>query len=658
MHELRNKKRKWRVMLCAVLALGVIIIAIAATAHLTNSNTSSNSVNLMKQPGFVALQEVIFQQSDWLKRYGTRLELSAYSALIKMVYQTYVSVHGTEAVSSGGYLTGITDWLLPLSLRLGFVLIACARYWLLAIALGYFWKTFTTKAYQGNNILGQTGNGRIFFSGIRVGLDKLHLSGAPDLQVRGLACPAKVSASVLAKSASLKTLDKYHARNKTTEELLAIVEAATGCPAWAGLPGNSQDATSQHSPSVLAFTHDLLEALLELHAQTSNGSPGTDSEKKNGEDVIALPLDPDSILLPAVRGDVKVADTRAYAKYLAYIFSQCLYKELQQEFQRITPVELAALLLSTQAGKVLAYAREGKRWVQKSSFPHLSARAILHSTEHYHSEFSFEQRERLRRALTFASRRGAVAPVMLPKDMSRRVQVLRTLAELLYAPPAQLETTRVELELFVLCWEARRRFDKQFIGLFEKADDRVLNKSLVCGGNLFVPLETLQNVISESIPAQLLERMRSLMGASDRREIDPQESVTQKHAQYGRTLPLFTPGELIDYSKNFGINEKLLKKWEVSRQVLYSASWLSQRIGHQAVSECFISSISAQHKGSNQSRPEIYTGYVALRSGLLQGKAAEENLSAVRQLASVSLVENAARGSDKSGAAKKEGLNS
>lgn len=53
-------------------------------------------------------------------------------------------------------------------------------------------------------MLGELGNHRLFFSGVRLSFDQVDEEGVPLLQTTGLACPAKTSLGITRTSALVK----------------------------------------------------------------------------------------------------------------------------------------------------------------------------------------------------------------------------------------------------------------------------------------------------------------------------------------------------------------------------------------------------------------------------------------------------------------------
>ncbi len=67
-------------------------------------------------------------------------------------------------------------------------------------------RSLDRGTYEGRDLLGQMGNGRLFYSGARAGLFKMADNGAPDVQVRGLACPPEASQEAVLSSSLFKVL--------------------------------------------------------------------------------------------------------------------------------------------------------------------------------------------------------------------------------------------------------------------------------------------------------------------------------------------------------------------------------------------------------------------------------------------------------------------
>src|SRR5690606_15677152 len=105
-------------------------------------------------------------------------------------------------------------------LRLVFLIIAGWRLMMVAMLGGALLSLRTTRVYRERDVLGQTGNGRLFFSGARVTIDNPTAHGAPSEQVRGLACPRMAPEAAARKSALTEVLKRAGALNHTNLALI------------------------------------------------------------------------------------------------------------------------------------------------------------------------------------------------------------------------------------------------------------------------------------------------------------------------------------------------------------------------------------------------------------------------------------------------------
>ncbi|RME60532.1 MAG: hypothetical protein D6780_03225, partial [Candidatus Dadabacteria bacterium] len=196
----------------------------------------------------------------------------------------------------------------------------------------------------------------------------------------------------------VKLLKEYNAFNETTYELSAILlENGRDMPAW---------ITSASKESVYQQAIDVLEKVLKIHKVL---------KEKKEEKIQALEKDSATAL-----------------------FLKVLPSRWQQGIALLTPTQLAAAVLSLSAGKILAYKKEGKKWRASTPFINLSGRGVLHSIPSYRKEFSLEEQNVIRKALTYAKREGPFGKVKVPKIKRVNVLALRQWLELIMIDPTLL----------------------------------------------------------------------------------------------------------------------------------------------------------------------------------------------------------------------------
>ena len=176
----------------------------------------------------------------WLSAHGMPSEVRIYDFISQKIFRaalasaSFYDQTGVRAFISKA-LTSIFNPLL----RVSFMLIACWRIWLAAVLLALLWGALRTRPYHAQDLLGQTGNNRLFFSGIKTSLTDLSPDGAPNLHVSGLACPAAVSTALAKASPLAGVLERFQASNDTNLALTAVILKHADMPAYAPGYGES-----------------------------------------------------------------------------------------------------------------------------------------------------------------------------------------------------------------------------------------------------------------------------------------------------------------------------------------------------------------------------------------------------------------------------------
>ena len=178
-------------------------------------------------------------------------------------------------------------------------------------------------------------------------------------------------------------MQRYRATNSTNESLGAIILAQAETAAYVPRTGEESTFASAFAGATLgSHTADLLEELLTLHARYASGDVD-DSSPVAGMD----------------RGDDRPLSSLEYARAVGRGAHRALLPHQRSLIGALSSAELATLILALQSGKVLAFACDGGRWYRASNYPHLSARAILHSVVAFSRDYSYESRQRINHRL-------------------------------------------------------------------------------------------------------------------------------------------------------------------------------------------------------------------------------------------------------------------
>jgi len=298
---------------------------------------------------------------------------------------------------------------------------------------------------------------------------------------------------------------------------------------------------------------------------------------------------------------------------------------------RLAPTDIAVLVLGLEAGKVLVHAKEGGRWIRRSRFPQLCARAVVHSLPSFAREYGYEARQAIRRAFVYGSRKSDFAPVRFPLDLSAESRAARQWVEILMASPHELAATADEVELLAILTEGYQRWIDLFFDEDTAAELGGFEGSYATHGNLFVMplprvvallrramsptertrLETLMHAVSNRQRVQVLAREPGADGANER--VLP---------SYERVLVPITAVEAKTLADFHAVSVDDVRAWSALRLVLNSFGWLARRVGDSTVPETSlvagILSVGVGAPGANALGLVGQPGLVPLRGSHLE----------------------------------------
>ncbi|MCB9030759.1 MAG: hypothetical protein H6619_06875 [Deltaproteobacteria bacterium] len=498
-------------------------------------------------------------------------------------------------------------------LRVAFVFVGWWRFWLLGAAIAFWFGSRGWKVYRGGDILGRLTNGRLFYSGIRADLKKVTSAGAPSVQAPGLACPQYVQAAEAKMSALGRTLERRGVLNQTNLMLASIILAHRDIPSYVALKTETELLERAYAGSSLPDnTNLLIEGILALQEHY----------------IVALEAG-ESVNFST--GEIPYAGQYTPEKYITTLVSslhKVLTPQMREDIAEIAPSELATIVLSLEAGKVMAYTVEGDRYVRGSSFPQLCARSVLHSIPQYSLEYDFEQRGMIRRALIYASRKSVYGPVKLLVDFDPKTRAARQWTELLLAVPHEIEFVSDEVELYGLIYSTHQKWKKLFFDAVMVADQKIIKKILNYSQNLFVPFDVLMKTLYKSISKEEISRLKVLVDlVSQRQQMVLMQSGPQSIPDYQKIFPSFSDDELSKLSKDHGLKKEELSDWSALRVMLNHYSWLGRRVRNNTIPESSIVFLETKtQKGDLLNftyENNYYTGSVVLRGSQLIDKWGE-----------------------------------
>lgn len=499
------------------------------------------------------------------------------------------------------------------SVTFGRIVVSCLlRFWLIIIAfiplwsifglLGYY--AFRNKFYQLNktdSLLGvcDRGNGP-FYSGIYGPLRPNNSFGATDYACPGLACPAMENLNT-ALSCELATILKDHgALNKTNTDLVRIILKHGDFPslladetAWEeqeiGLKGEIHEEKKSENGFLSNSTGQVKEsALIGLSAIL-------EAKRK-------ITIYVDSLEKKGIKSEALDKNYAGHLNNLAKLTASCspLSKLLIFSLTPTrlwafgkTPVEMVATAyLSTEAGKCLVYKRSKENFIKISNFPHLQARATLHSVASYTIEYNGDQRLTMRQAIISSRRHGDFGRAFLPIKMPLESKAIRDLLEILYADPDKRvdSANLVELDANIdeIGFNWKTNFANSTRAYFQYAGTEGFDNSrgLPFKSVVLMPVQKVIQLAIEGIHPKRLERVSELLKLTRK---------SQTKISFSARLPGFKRQalEADDTADESGIIfEKLFTKevsvpltdqWKIVRRMLTKFNWMSTRVGDDSI---------------------------------------------------------------------------
>ncbi|MCO6432433.1 MAG: hypothetical protein J5J00_16390 [Deltaproteobacteria bacterium] len=590
---LLKKNRARRVFKGLLLAICVGAAGLLTFASLFLGNNYQIQVDtarrelLSKNAGWASeLSSSQLESRYWLLRHGTAGEVALFDMISSHIFASANSFarRNDSSESSLGSISRAYISFHKGFLRSSFIVIASWRLWLVVMAFAFYrgWRSW--RVHSAPDILGETGNNRLFYSGIRAGLENLTPSGAPNKHVRGLACPLQLPDTEARNSDIGKLLVEYGAANSTNLSLAGVVLAYPTWPAHVAQPEEEGLLEPQIADLRLPYnTLCTLRRVLELHAMYREEWSADQIESHF--DKRGLKFEP----------EFSTAGKR-FAFELQKACHRVLTPNMRRHIATVPPEQIATVVLAFEAGKYMAYGFEGGRWQRKSIFPELTARSVLHSTEGYGSDYDFDARLNIRRALVYGSRYSALGPVTVPVDLSEQTRALRQWVELLMSCPYDLERVANEVEMHGILIEVHAKWLQLIFDNVMTAQPAFMSGSYSTPGNLFlVPISSVVRLARRAITLPMLRRLEQLIvsvtqdqklriatGSSD-------DALDRNHIPaHARVFKPFSDEEVEQLCRRFGLKPEEARDWSSLRIVLNSFGWLGRRVGDYSVPESSI----------------------------------------------------------------------
>ncbi len=578
----RTRLLKMGTVAVALMLIGFFLLFGPESSHVSGEITDARRELLQIDSDWA--DEMLAQHdnfSGWLDRHGLSLERALFARVSLKILLSAVSLADTSPGGNPGFFRRAYISLHLAFVRVLFIVVAGFRLWVFVTLLAFLWSSKRFHVYQGKDLLGETGNGRMFYSGIRVGLDEIDDRGVPSFQVTGLACPAAVSPTQARTSAIGKVLSHFGSLNETNAALAGIILAHNEYPAFVATREESALLGKAFADSQLPrYVPDLLVNVLELHREYSEDRGIRGAAPK----VLAT--------LPASDGAPVSPDV--YAAQVQHALHRVVTPMLRKELGTLSAKQVATAALAMEAGKVLTYAREANRWVRRSSFHQLNARAVLHSVAAFHSEYTLLEREEIRRSLVYASRSSVFAPVRFPTNLSARASALRQWTEVLLSCPHELQSSADEIELFGLVSELHQRWSQRFIDSVLTAPPQGFEDVFLTTSNLlFMPVYRLLEQFHMILEPTALKRLEELVTVVYQKQKihsltldasrDSGEGTVVEGYTGERFLGPLGSHDIAQIAERHGLRVDEVRAWSVIRVILNSQAWLARRVGDYSV---------------------------------------------------------------------------
>ncbi|RMD86328.1 MAG: hypothetical protein D6808_03600, partial [Candidatus Dadabacteria bacterium] len=211
----------------SILALILCYVIYAGGVYLINGGYSNSELasSLTRHDAFT---DISAQYESWVSTIAGKGAASLFNKISSYLIANDSSFPLKDTLASKAW-HGLHVGLM----RAFFILISWWKVWIVAIVASFFFSIRRWGVHRGENILGIFSNGRLFYSGIKMSLNRVTERGEPDIHVPGFACPKSIG-KVKARYSELgKLLHKWGADTETNLELAGIILAYSHLPAYA-----------------------------------------------------------------------------------------------------------------------------------------------------------------------------------------------------------------------------------------------------------------------------------------------------------------------------------------------------------------------------------------------------------------------------------------
>ncbi|MGI6681222.1 MAG: hypothetical protein ACOX3T_07070 [Bdellovibrionota bacterium] len=488
----------------------------------------------------------------WLSKFGTKGELSFFSLISLFIFNLFLSI--CKIFPSSPLLISSFVIISNSILQIIFVMLACWKVWAVCVIYAAVRATLNVKPYKAKDFLGVSGNGRLFYSGARADIKKCDKNGNPTLHVPGLTCLEKVSDTFYNKSVFCVLLERYNASNLTNKYLASIILH------YYNYPTSIDDGEGKGN--LFEDTYEFLKSAFEIQASLNQDNL-SENKSNNGNKNIGVPKDN--------KRKVNMINS--------------LTENMKDALKNISPKSIGTAIMALEAGRILAYDHIAKnRWASHSNYPHLCARAVLHSCPDYGDEYSFDEREMIRKAIVFAERKSDFLEIRMPLKMNIQSYTLRQWLELILHFD-EIDDAIDELLFFAKSTEIHKAWTKIFVEHIENSDALKDNFYTTESGQLFVKIEIIVSLLNDAMKNDLIEMTELIKRVYNKRETDnllslvEQKTLSDDNNLFLKEFSEETKEEMLKFLPN----ESDVKVWQNLRSCLNSFSWLGKMVSDRYV---------------------------------------------------------------------------
>ncbi|MCC6220687.1 MAG: hypothetical protein IT291_05530 [Deltaproteobacteria bacterium] len=497
-------------------------------------------------------------------------------------------------------------------IRIGFVVLSFWPLWLFVSVASYVAAPILFKRKPAEDVLGICDPGVTpFYSGIYGALQPNNSISGTDFSCPGLACPNMIKRHLAVNHVLCKRLQSMSLLNDTNAALVSIILAYRDFPALvvdersgeersvddvfeqaSGVGGegktSDQKGIIQNSEwNLEASAVRGLEAVIDAHSVLVRAKTFFNSgslEHSAGASLVEYRRVLESL--------VETANPLAKALLFSLTYDRA------RALAEFSMAAVVTAFLAIEAGKSLVFQKRKDSFAQISFFPHLQARAVLHSVASFHKEYSGDTKLNLRQAILSSRRHGDFGRAFLPVNMSVGSRALRDWLEILYAPPEEQEEAAylVELDAHIeeihLIWRQGlgERLAQESKSRKELSHQNARLGCDVCKGVPFksvvlMPIASVIQLAMQGVDADRQARILQLAELSCKRQ--SRLSVSARLPGFKRQsddlrVELANVGGVVNVLASSPAAE-LVDKWLIVRRMLTRYNWLSTRIGDESV---------------------------------------------------------------------------